>query len=93
LGIKEDAHELFCDTLTFLLGEFKSAGLKKEKNRGEKELRAPDKAILSYNILGKSLIITSSILNSRMFRFSRLPKSRNFFMTTRYYLRKRVIFA
>ena len=66
LRIKEDAHELLYDILTLLLEKFKSAGLMKEKDRGEKEFKAFDKITLSYNISGKLLII-SSIFRSRMF--------------------------
>jgi hypothetical protein len=93
LRIKRNAHELFYDILTFLLGKPRSAGLKKKENRGEGEFRAPNKIILFYNILDKSLIIILFILSSRIFRFFRLSKSRNFFIIIRYYLRKRVIFA
>jgi hypothetical protein len=39
LRIKKNTHELPCDILTLLLKESKSAGLKKEKDRGEEKLR------------------------------------------------------
>jgi hypothetical protein len=78
LEIKEDAYELSYDILTFLPGEFRSAELKKEKNRGEKEFRASDKIIPSVTIItnlsiSKPFIIIilsiniSSISNSRIF--------------------------
>jgi hypothetical protein len=43
LEIKGNAHELPCDILTLLLKEFRSAGLKKEENRDEGELKAFNK--------------------------------------------------
>jgi hypothetical protein len=78
LEIKGDAHELPYNTLTLLSREPKSAGLRKEKNRGEGEFRAFDKitplavVITSLSISKSSLtavlsVNISSIFNSRMF--------------------------
>jgi hypothetical protein len=75
LRIKGDAHELLCNILTLLLGEFRSAGLKKEENRGEEKFRAFNKIIFFCDISGKSLIILF-IFILRMFWFSRFSSSR-----------------
>jgi hypothetical protein len=96
LGIKRDTHELFWNISVLLLKEFKNLrkgsvnpfpiGTVKEKSRDEREFRAfRAGSYLFDNIL--------SISNLRIFRSSRLPKSRNFFIIVRYYLRRRDIFA
>jgi hypothetical protein len=66
LGIKGNAHELPCDILTLLLREFRSAGLKKEEDRGERELKAFDE-ITPLVISAANL----SISKFRMFSNSR----------------------
>jgi hypothetical protein len=78
LRIKEDAHELPYNILTLLLKKFRSAGLRKKKNRGEEEFKAPDKIIPLITVIisssiSKSFITPvlsvniSSIFNSRIF--------------------------
>jgi hypothetical protein len=91
--MKKNTYKLPYDTLTLLSGKPKSAGLKKKENRGEKELRAPEKITPSGNVSGKLLVTISFILSSKMFQSFRLLRSRNFFITARYCLRRRVVFA
>jgi hypothetical protein len=78
LGTKGDTHELSYGILTLLSGESRSAGLRKEEDRGEGEFRASDE-ITSLVIVATSLFISKpftiaalsvnilSIFNSRMF--------------------------
>jgi hypothetical protein len=74
LKIKGNAHELPCDILTLLPEESKNAGLKKEKDRDERELRALNKITLSA-ISAANL----SISKSKMFSNSRSPIERKRF--------------
>jgi hypothetical protein len=62
LEIKKNAHELLYNILTFLSGESKSAGLKKEEDRGEGKFRISDKITLSCDILDRLLTISSILI-------------------------------
>jgi hypothetical protein len=75
LKIEKDAYELFYGTLTFLPRKSNSAGLRKEKDRDERELRALNKIL----ILSAAPIASLFISRSKMFFISRFPRSRNRF--------------
>jgi hypothetical protein len=74
LRIKENAYELPYSILTFLLGESKSAELRKEEDRGKRELRVPDKIIFLA-----VLAVNSFISKFRMFFNLRFPIKRKRF--------------
>jgi hypothetical protein len=74
LEIKENAHELPYSISTFLLGKSKSAGLKKEEDRGEGELRVLNKIISSA-----ASAVNLSISKFKIFFNSRSPIKRKRF--------------
>jgi hypothetical protein len=65
---RKKAHELFYNILTFLPKKFRSVGLMKKENRGEKKFKAFNKIIsFTFFVRKDSNLTISSNLSSRIF--------------------------